>query len=67
MENAPLYVCIYLAAALLRILAAAVFDAPDARFEMPKTLQKRLRERIQEQAPLTDDEWQKREKKAARC
>lgn len=66
MENAPLYVCIYLAAALLRILAAAVFDAPDARFEMPKTLQKRLRERIQEEAPLTDDEWQKKEKKAAR-
>ena len=66
MENAALYVCTYLAAALLRILVAAVFDAPDARFEMPKTLQKRLQERIQEEAPLTDDEWQKKEKKAAR-
>ena len=66
MENAALYVCTYLAAALLRILVAAVFDAPDARFEMPKTLQKRLQERIQEEAPLTDEEWQKKEKKAAR-
>ena len=67
MENAALYVCVYLAAAILRIIVAAVFDAPDARFEMPKTLQKRLRERIEREAPLTDEEWQKREKKAARA
>ena len=66
MENSPLYVCAYLAAAILRIIAAAVFDAPDARFEMPKALQKRLRERIEKEAPLTDKEWQKRERKAAR-
>lgn len=67
MENAPLYVCAYLTAAILRIVAAAVFDAPDARFEMPKTLQKRLRERIEREAPLTDEEWQKRERNAARA
>ena len=45
MQNPALYVCAYLAAAILRILVAAVFDAPDARFEAPKTLQKRLQER----------------------
>ncbi len=67
MENAALYVCVYLAAAILRIIVAAVFDEPDARFEMPKTLQRRLRERIEREAPLTDEEWQKREKKAARA
>ena len=66
MQNAPLYVCAYLTAAILRIVAAAVFDAPDARFEMPKTLQKRLRDRIEREAPLTDEEWQRRERKAAR-
>ena len=66
MEDAAPYVCAYLAAAILRIIVAAVFDAPDARFEMPKTLQKRLQERIQEEAPLTDEEWKKKEKKAAR-
>jgi stage II sporulation protein E len=66
MQNAAPYVCAYLTAAILRILVAAVFDAPDARFEMPKTLQKRLQERIEKEAPLTDAEWKKREKKAAR-
>lgn len=67
MQNAPVYVCAYLMAAILRIVAAAVFDAPDARFEMPKTLQKCLRERVEKEAALTDEEWQKREKKAARA
>ena len=66
MQNAPLYVCAYLTAAILRIVAAAVFDAPDARFELPKTLQRCLRERLEKEAPLTDKEWQTREKKAAR-
>ena len=66
MENAAPYVCAYLAAAILRIIVAAVFDAPDARFGMPKTLQKRLQERIREEAPLTDAEWKQKEKKAAR-
>ena len=66
MENAAPYVCAYLAAAILRIIVAAVFDAPDARFGMPKALQKRLQERIREEAPLTDAEWKKKEKKAAR-
>lgn len=67
MESAAPYVCAYLTAAILRIVAAAVFDAPDARFEAPKTLQKRLQERIREETPLTDDEWKKKEKKAARA
>jgi stage II sporulation protein E len=67
MQNAPVYVCAYLTAAILRIVAAAVFDAPDARFEMPKTLQKCLRERVEKESPLTDEEWQKREKKASRA
>ena len=66
MQNAPVYVCIYVAAAVLRIVAAAVFDAPDARFEMPKALQKRLRERIEREAPLSGEEQKKKEKKAAR-
>ena len=66
MQNAPLYVCAYLTAAILRIVAAAVFDAPDARFELPKTLQRCLRERVEKEAPLTDKEWQTQEKKAAR-
>lgn len=67
MQNPALYVCAYLAAAILRILVAAVFDAPDARFEMPQSLQKRLRERIAEEAPLGDTEAEKRAKKAARA
>ncbi len=66
MKNPALYVCAYLAAAILRILVAAVFDAPDARFEMPQSLQKRLRERIAEEAPLGDAEAEKKAKKAAR-
>ena len=67
MKNSALYVCAYLAAAILRILVAAVFDAPDARFEMPQSLQKRLRERIAEEAPLGDAEVEKKAKKAARA
>ena len=67
MESAAPYVCAYLAAAILRIIAAAVFDAPDARFEMPKSLKKRLLERVREEVPLTDEEWKKKEKKAARA
>ncbi len=67
MQNPALYVCAYLAAAILRILVAAVFDAPDTRFEMPQSLQKRLRERIAEEAPLGDTEAEKRAKKAARA
>ena len=66
MQNSTLYVCVYLTAAILRIIVAAVFDAPDARFEMPKTLKKRLQERIKEEAPLTDREWRQKEKKATR-
>ena len=66
MENPALYVCAYLAAAILRIIAAAVFDAPDARFEMPKALQKRLQERIREEAPMTDAEQEKNARKTAR-
>ena len=66
MENPALYACAYLAAAILRIIAAAVFDAPDARFEMPKALQKRLQERIREEAPMTDAEQEKNARKTAR-
>ena len=66
MEQAAPYVCAYLAAAILRIIVAAVFDAPDARFELPHLLQKRLRERIEKEAPLSDDEQRKRAKKATR-
>ena len=60
MQNAAPYVCAYLIAAILRVVVAAVFDAPDARFEMPKTLQKRLQERIAKEAPYTDEEWKKK-------
>lgn len=67
MENAALYACVYLAAAILRIIVAAVFDAPDARFEMPHTLQKKLQERIEKEAPLSDAEKSKKAKKAARA
>ena len=67
MENAAPYVCAYLTAAILRIIAAAVFDAPDARFEMPPTLKKKLQDRIREEAPLSDEEWKQKEKKAARA
>ena len=66
MESAAPYICAYLAAAILRIIVAAVFDAPDARFEMPQTLQKRLRERIEKESPLTDDEQKKKAKKTTR-
>lgn len=66
MENAAPYVCAYLAAAIFRIIVAAVFDAPDARFELPQPLQKRLRERIEKEAPLSDDEQRKQAKKATR-
>ncbi len=67
MENAAPYICAYLTAAILRIVVAAVFDAPDARFEAPKALQKRLQERIREEAPLSDAEQGKKAKKAARA
>ena len=66
MQNPALYVCSYLAAAILRIIVAAVFDAPDARFEMPQRLQKRLRERIANEAPQSDAEQEKQAKKAIR-
>ena len=66
MTNPAPYVCAYLSAAILRMIVAAVFETPESRFEMPQTLQKRLRERIEKEAPLTDEEWQKKEKKAAR-
>ena len=67
MQNPALYVCAYLAAAILRIIVAAVFDAPDAYFEMPQSLQKRLRERIEKEAPIDDAVAKKRAKKAARA
>ena len=63
MQNSALYICVYLAAAVLRIVAAAVFDAPDARFEMPYGLRKRLVERVAKEAPLNDVEKEKRRKK----
>lgn len=66
MENPALYICAYLTAAILRIIVAAVFDAPDARFEMPKALRECLQERITAQAPPDDKEEAKRVKKAAR-
>ncbi len=66
METAAPYVCAYLAAAILRIIIAAVFDAPDVRFALPQALQKRLQERIEREAPLSDDEQKKKAKKAAR-
>ena len=66
MENPALYICAYLTAAILRIIVAAVFDAPDARFEMPKALRECLQERITAQAPPDDKEETKRVKKAAR-
>ena len=65
METAAPYVCAYLAAAILRIIIAAVFDAPDVRFALPQALQKRLQERIEREAPLSDDEQKKKAKKAA--
>ena len=67
MENAASYVCAYLAAAIFRMIVAAVFDAPDARFEMPIPLKKRLQERVLEEAPLSDAEQEKKVKKAARA
>ena len=66
MQNSALYVCVYLAAAILRIVVAAVFDAPDARFELPQRLQKCLCERVENEAPFNDTEKQKRAKKATR-
>ena len=62
MESAAPYVCAYLAAALIRIVAAAMFDAPDARFEMPELLKKRLKTCLDDQAREGDPE----DKKAAR-
>ena len=62
MESAAPYVCAYLAAALIRIVAAAMFDAPDARFEMPELLKKRLKTCLDDQACEGDPE----DKKAAR-
>lgn len=42
------YVVAYLTAAIVRIVIAVVFDAPGVRFEMPESLQTRLRARIEE-------------------
>ena len=66
MQNSALYICAYLAAAILRIIAAAVFDASDARFEMPQGLQKQLRERVAKEAPLGDIEEEKQARKTVR-
>ena len=66
LQNSALYICVYLTAAILRIVAAAVFDAPDARFEMPQGLRKRLFERVAKEAPLNDIEEGKKAQKAIR-
>ena len=66
MQNSALYLCVYIVAAILRIVAAAVFDAPDARFELPQRLQKCLRERIAKEAPRSDAEEEKKAKQATR-
>ena len=65
MQNPALYVCAYLTAAIIRIVAATVFDAPDARFELPQGLKKRLRERIEKEAP--DQNVEKEKRKAERA
>ena len=38
------YICTYLAAALIRVVASMVLDTPDARFELPEGLRHRLKE-----------------------
>ena len=65
MQNPALYVCAYLTAAIIRIVAATVFDAPDARFELPQGLKKRLRERIEAEAPVDNTEKEKRKAERA--
>ena len=66
MQNSALYVCVYMIAAILRVVVAAVFDAPDARFELPQRLQKCLRERVAREAPRSDEEEAKKAQKATR-
>lgn len=39
-----LYGCMYLAAALIRVIAGMILDSSDARFELPERLKKRLRD-----------------------
>ncbi|MBQ8310684.1 MAG: SpoIIE family protein phosphatase [Clostridia bacterium] len=41
-EAPVVYICTYLAAALIRVVASMVLDTPDARFELPEGLRRRL-------------------------
>ncbi len=42
LENFVIYICIYLAAALIRVFASMLLDAPDARVELPESLRQKL-------------------------
>lgn len=63
MQFAAPYVVAYLTAAIVRIVIALVFDAPDARLEMPEAVKLRLRAKIAEES---GEENNKDAKKQAR-
>ncbi len=66
-RNPVLYACVYLAAALIRLIAEVIIDSPDGRLELSERVRKKL---MREQAetererndPLTDLETEKQGK-----
>jgi len=46
MQTPILYICVYLAAALFRLVIGLILDAPDTRFTLPEELKKRLLEAL---------------------
>ena len=50
------YICTYLAAALIRIFASMLLDSPDAKFELPESLRKKLHERSASEKAVESEE-----------
>lgn len=50
------YICTYLAAAVIRVFASMILDTPDARFTLPDALKKK----IAEAEPLAEEETRKK-------
>ncbi len=51
LSNPVLYLCTYLAAALIRVLATWLLESPDVRFELPPSLRKKITPEGEEAIP----------------
>ncbi len=55
-ELSVIYVCAYLAAALVRVLAGMLLDSPDTAFELPERLARRLEAEVDDDEELFENE-----------